>query len=116
MSPITVYVAGPITLGDQFANCGRAIRWGHELHVRGFVPYVPHWGALQQLYIPWSEAEWIAFDNVWLDRCEVLFRLLGVSRGADLEVARAKERSMPVFYENKDGLRLLEEYKRATHV
>lgn len=112
MSQITVYVAGPISLGDQFANCGRAIAFGHELHLRGFVPYVPHWGALQQLHAAWSPQEWLDYDFVWLDKCEVLFRLAGESVGSDKEVERAKEDRKAIFYEQVDGLNLLEQYKK----
>lgn len=112
MSPITVYVAGPIALGDQFANVGKAVRFGHELHLRGFVPFVPHWGAIQQLHSPWSHEDWLEYDLTWLDKCEVLFRLTGESKGSDKEVARAKENGMPVFYENANGLELLHAYRR----
>lgn len=113
MSPITVYVAGPIALGDQFANVGRAVKFGHELHVRGFVPFVPHWGAMQQLYIPWTAEEWLEHDFLWLDKCEVLFRLSGESSGSDREVERAKTNGQPIFYEEHDGLNLLHTYRRA---
>lgn len=108
VSPITVYVAGPIALGDQIANCGRAIRFGHELHTLGFVPYVPHWAIVQQMYSPWTPDEWLEYDFVWLDKCETLFRLSGESKGADLEVARAKRLGLPVFYELAELL----EYRR----
>jgi hypothetical protein len=110
--PITVYVAGPIQSGDQFANCGRAIRFGQELHLRGFVAYVPHWGAIQQLHFPWTHEEWLEYDFVWLDKCECLFRLAGASSGSDREVARARERNMSVFHEDHNGLHLLEQYRR----
>lgn len=109
---ITVYVAGPIAQGDQFANCGRAIKLGHELHLRGFAAFVPHWGAIQQLHFPWTIEEWLEYDFVWLDKCETLFRLSGPSNGSDKEVARAKEQGKPVFYEDLDGLHLLEIYKQ----
>lgn len=112
MSPLTVYLAGPIAIGDQFANVGRAIEYGHELHKRGFVPYVPHWGALQQLYQPWTADEWLQYDFVWLDKCDVLFRLKGESKGSDAEVKRAKNAGMPIFYEAEGGLQLLEAYKK----
>lgn len=109
---ITVYVAGPIAIGDQIANCGRAIRFGHELHLRGFVPFVPHWAIAQQLYQPWTPAEWLEYDFVWLDKCDVVFRLVGESLGSDQEVSRAKNLGIPVFYENTDGLNLLEAYRK----
>lgn len=109
---ITVYVAGPIATGDQFANVSRAVRFGQELHQRGFIPYVPHWGAIQQLHHPWTHDEWLEYDFVWLDKCEVLFRLSGISNGSDKEVARAKARGMSVFYEEHDGLHLLEQYRK----
>lgn len=109
---ITVYLAGPIATGDQFANTGRALQWADKLKQKGFCVFVPHWGALQQMYSPWAYDEWLEYDYVWLDKCEVLFRLSGISNGSDKEVARAKARGMSIFYEDADGLRLLEQYRK----
>lgn len=97
--PIRVYVAGPITLGDQLTNIVEGIRAGEQLLKLGFVPFVPHaMSALWHMHHPKTHAEWLAYDFAWLQTCDALLRLPGESRGADAEVNYAVEHGIPCFY------------------
>ena len=74
---------------------------GRELFLDGLAPYVPHWDAL--LFLP--EGNWNAYlewDLEYVALMEALWRLEGESKGADLEVERAKALGIPVFYEDLD--------------
>jgi hypothetical protein len=51
---------------------------------------------------------WLEMCFVQLSRCDALFRMAGESAGADREVAFAKERGIPVFY-NIDSMKLWNE-------
>lgn len=92
-----VYIAGPISLGDTFANVHTAMSVWEALLRRGFVPFCPHWSAIQHMFRPsLSHQEWMDFDLEWLANCHYLLRLPGESRGADMEVARAIDLGIPV--------------------
>jgi hypothetical protein len=52
----------------------------------GFIPFCPHWSALQHLYNPELEhQQWLDYDFHWLECCDVLLRMPGESKGADAE-------------------------------
>ena len=50
---------------------------------------------------------WLEYDMEWLTACDALVRLPGESKGADREVARAKELGIEV-YTLDEFLQLLE--------
>ncbi|HLY94424.1 MAG TPA: DUF4406 domain-containing protein [Gaiellaceae bacterium] len=92
-----VYVAGPITKGDQFVNTRIAILAAARLAERGFFPFVPHLCSLWQMIEPREYHEWIDYDFAWIGRCDALVRLPGESSGADAEVRLALNLGKPVF-------------------
>ena len=93
-----VYVAGPITKGDQFANVSNAVRAGERLFNAGHAPYVPHLNYTWHMLIPHENRDWYSLDNEWLAQCEALVRLPGESPGADAEVKLANYLGIPVFH------------------
>lgn len=101
-----IYIAGPLSTGDVFANTNRAISAATELVGAGLVPFVPHLCALWAIVRPGISYEtWMEQDFAWLRRCDALLRLPGESRGADREVALAGELGLPVFTEVEAVLR-----------
>lgn len=107
-----VYVAGPInSSGIQNRNVRRACEVAERLRVAGLVPFLPHLNVLWDTICPEaSDEEWLAWDFAWLEKCDALVRIPGVSRGADREVAFAMERGIPVYGE--DGIPELVEWAR----
>lgn len=101
MRPVRVYVSGPYS-SDPERNTENAIAIADELLKAGFAPYVPHLTHFWHARYPHEWKEWIDFDLVWLPLCHVLYSYPGESRGADIEVARALELGMPVFYRLSD--------------
>ena len=101
MSAIKVYVAGPISRGDQLANIKAGIDAGEALAQRGYVPFVPHFNYSWHMHYPHPVAFWYAYDNEWLPCCDALLRLPGESTGADNEVHLAIELGIPIFYSIK---------------
>lgn len=97
MSNIRIYVAGPITKGDQFANVRAAVDAANQLADLGFFPFVPHLFAHWHIIHPRHYEAWMALDFEYLSVCHALLRLPGESAGADREVAFARERGIPVF-------------------
>jgi len=96
---IRVYVAGPLTKGDQFANVRTAVLAGEELRAAGFLAFVPHLLTLWHLITGSLDYEAaMAWCLGWLATCHAVLRLPGESSGADREVARARELGIPVYH------------------
>lgn len=95
-----VYVAGPYIRPDPVENTHKTIRVADELHDSGLVTaHVPHLTLLWHAITPQPADHWYAYDLAVLARCDALLRLPGDSTGADNEVAFARERGIPVFYD-----------------
>lgn len=106
-----VYVAGPISQGDTLANVAQAHAAGLALLRAGLAAIVPHgscfWGhqptACGLGLVPsahvdgLTHADWVAMGLEVVRRCDAVVRLPGLSVGADLETAEARERGLPVF-------------------
>lgn len=92
-----VYVAGPYTLGDPVLNVRAACAAAEEIVRVGHTPFVPHLSHLWHLISPKPWEYWMDYDKAWLDKCDVVVRLPGESRGADLECARATSSGIPVM-------------------
>ncbi len=93
-----IYIAGPIGKDEHQAKMEAAIDVAEKLRRALLYPFVPH------LMIPWGAIHehhyecWMRLDFAWIKRCDALFRMEGVSPGADREVAFAKNIGLPVFY------------------
>jgi hypothetical protein len=64
----------------------------------GLAPFVPHFDAFYHL----PPGNWNSFmenDLEYVLTTEAVYRLTGVSQGADIEVQRAVEEGIPVFYQ-----------------
>lgn len=103
MRDIYIYVAGPITgSGNKLQNAVNAIEVAEQLMgsqipgVRVW-PLVPHLGVFWEIFKQKPAAEWQAWDDAWLRKCDALVRLPGASPGSDHEVALAREIGIPVF-------------------
>lgn len=94
-----IYVAGPYSKGDVAVNVHNVYEKANELADLGFAPFVPHATHLWHLLFPRPYEFWIKLDLEFLPFCDAVLRLPGPSSGADGEVAFAKEKGIPVFYE-----------------
>jgi hypothetical protein len=102
---LRIYIAGPYTASDQSGhelNTHRAIDAGIAVFNKGHYPYIPHLTHYVDLRakgtgvnLSWSD--YIKWDLPWLDLCDALL-YLGKSKGADLELERAKEHKKRVFF------------------
>ena len=99
-----IYVAGPYTRGHTVPNVRDAILAGDRLAQVGYAPYVPHISLLWDLLCPHPIEFWYQYDFVWLELCDCLLRLPGESAGADLEVRRAEELGIPIYWSIEEAL------------
>jgi len=101
---IFLYCAGPYTTTDPVENTHKAIKLCNELREEGYVPFCPHLTLLWHAICPQPYRFWLDYDKQWLKKCDVLFRMPGVSSGADEEVNLANSLGIPVVY-SKEELR-----------
>jgi hypothetical protein len=97
MRPV-IYIAGPITGGSRSDNLGNALRMMKSLIDRGYAPICPH----LSMMVPFDDQvpyeTWLEIDFAWIKKCDGLFRIVGISPGADREVIFAEENGIPVFH------------------
>jgi len=108
------YIAGPILHGDLRRNIHRGCEAGVALMRAGLSVIVPHLSCFMgQLYhgdgcIPqytvsdFTADDWYAMDLGLVAVSHALLRLPGISTGADLEAAKARECDIPVFVRVED--------------
>lgn len=108
----TIYVAGPITLGDQFRNVSKAFQVGQMLLEMGFAPFIPHATCLWHMLHENHYEEWLAYDFEWIKRCDAFFRMPGESSGADRERAWAEQLEKPIFETVQDAFDWAQKYHR----
>jgi hypothetical protein len=97
-----IYVAGPMTVGNRFANVRAAIDIGVKLMNMGHDVYIPHLNDFVDLVHPQTEETWIRQNFAWIDVCDALYRIEGYSVGADREVERASYQGKRIFYELRE--------------
>ncbi len=102
MKKIHVYVAGPISKGNMLLNTRNGILKSDQLMRYGFVPFVPFLTSFWETVSPKEYEEWLAYDFAWILKCDALFRMDGISPGADREVAHARANGIPVFFDIED--------------
>jgi len=97
-----VYIASPYSIGDAGDNVRLQMETYAELVQYGFAPMAPLWSHFQHIFKPETWETWMEIDEAWVKVSDFLLRIGGESKGADIEVAWAKENNIPVFYNTKD--------------
>lgn len=93
-----IYIASPYTLGDQAQNVAIQKDAAHTILDWGHCPIAPlltHYLHIRRQR-PWDE--WMKMDLTLVKKSDLLLRLPGESRGADMEVAHAKDQGIPVAF------------------
>lgn len=93
-----IYVAGPISKGDQFTNVRNAVIAASKLRAVGYAPFVPHLTCIWHMMSPDDYEAWMEYDFAWIVVCDALVRLDGESPGSDREVVYARSIGKPVFF------------------
>lgn len=102
---LRVYIAGPLSgSGDREANVKNAIVAGKVCIQNGLAPLIPHLTHYVDPDDSLTHQVWLAVDLPWVSVADALLRLPGQSKGADMEVERANEAGVPIFYSMHDLL------------
>jgi hypothetical protein len=109
--PMLVLIAGPYLSGTDgdpakiAANRARLEAMALPIYERGHLPVIGEWLALPIIHAAGGrehgdsvfEAYQYPVAQRLLERCDALLRLPGASRGADMDVARARALGLPVL-------------------
>jgi hypothetical protein len=112
-SPLLVLIAGPYLSGTGgnpekiAANRARLESFALPVYERGHLPLIGEWLALPIIHAAGGRSPGDAVYSAYqypvahrlLDRCDAVLRIPGDSRGADMDVARARELGLPVYFE-----------------
>src|SRR3990167_9009133 len=93
-----IYLAGPYSNGSPEANTRKAIEWADTLLAGRYYPFVPHLTHFWHLWSPKGYEDWMDYDFHFLEVCQALVRIPGISGGADREVKRAVVKGIPVIF------------------
>lgn len=109
--PLMILIAGPYRSGTDddpvkmATNLARLEEAAWPVFAAGHIPMIGEWVALPVLQAagatvldPLSEQVMYPTAQRLLQRCDAVLRLPGESRGADQDVAIARERGLPVFH------------------
>ena len=102
---IKIYLASPYTLGSQTDNVRTQLDAFKFLITEGFVPFAPLLLHYYAIVHPISYDDCMTYCFEWIQSCDYLLRLEGESKGADMEVAKARELGIPVFYSFQELLK-----------
>ena len=100
---IVVFVSGPLTNGGTLEkprileNIREAIRVAEHLLSEGFYPLIPHTSWYWEEQHSHTQEEWLEYCVALMRRCDVVYRMDGVSSGADFEVNTCQDDDIPVF-------------------
>ena len=109
--PLLVLIAGPYLSGtggdpDKIAaNRARLESFALPVYERGHLGVVGEWLALPIIHSAGGRVHGDAVFNAYqypvahrlLERCDAVLRIAGESRGADMDVARARQLGLPVY-------------------
>jgi hypothetical protein len=109
--PLLVLIAGPYLSGTDNdprkigANRERLESYALPIWERGHLPMIGEWLVHPIVHSAGARAAGDAVFNAYqypvaqrlLSRCDAVLRIPGASRGADLDVARARELGLPVY-------------------
>lgn len=98
-----IYIAGPYTNPDPVENSQRAIKVAEEWVERGYIPIIPHLSLMWHLVVAHPAQFWYDYTAEQMKRCDLVYRMLGESKGADEEVALARDLGIPVVFQQSIG-------------
>lgn len=110
---LPVLIAGPYLSGTDgdpqkiAANRARLESQALPIYQRGHLPLIGEWLALPIIHAAGGREHGDAVFTAYqypvaqrlLERCDAVLRIPGASKGADLDVQRARELGLPVYFD-----------------
>lgn len=91
-----VYISGPYT-GNETTNVKRAMDAWNVLADLGMHPFCPHLYHFLHFTRERTYEEWMNQCLEWVKASEVIYRIGGESKGANIECSLAVDLNIPVF-------------------
>lgn len=95
---VCVFVAGPFT-GDPLRNVARAVTTANTIAAMGARPFIPHLFAVWDFAYNHPYEFWMEQTLAWVERCDLLYRMPGESKGADREMKLAEDMGLGVYHD-----------------
>lgn len=92
-----VYISGPYS-SNPTQNVNTVLNLADTIQGMGAVPIIPHLFMLWDVVMPKPYEFWISLCLELIRRCDVVYRLPGISKGADREVTEATNIHVPIVY------------------
>jgi hypothetical protein len=109
-----IYLAHPISKGNQFQNVRNAVIEADKLMKLGYIVFNPGLSALHDMIIKDTPYElYMTQDFAWIEKCDCLIRLPGESSGADREIEHARANGKQVFYGVRAFLDYVDQFSEA---
>ena len=99
-----VYIASPYTIGDVAVNVHTSFQAAAYLRTLGALPFAPLRSHFEHMAFPQHYEHWMLEDFEYIRMSHALWRLNGISPGADREVEFADSLNIPVFYHTKSHI------------
>jgi hypothetical protein len=111
---LRIYIAGPYTPRNctlheaakiAQSNVDKAIKIGNACMAKGhyvFVPHLSHYQHIDRSSKITDERWWYELDNTFLDHWATALFYMSSSYGTDLELKRAKELKLKIYYKIED--------------
>ena len=114
MKKLKIYIAGAYssdTEEGKLQNTLKAVDAGIKVFKMGHYPYIPHlthWVDQRSIEINnlLTYEDYMEWDDVFLQCCDA-FLYLSKSKGADVELSRAKKMGKIIFYSLKEILEII---------
>jgi hypothetical protein len=92
-----VYIASPYSIGCKEENVNKQIDFAELIMLLGHCPIIPLYSHYHELRHSHDYKEWIEIDKAKILKCDMLVRLPGESKGADIECQFAYEHNIPII-------------------
>jgi len=102
-----IYIASPITIGDPATIKGKVADIIQFIYKAGHLAYPPMYMEPWEIKYPIAYEDVLEYDLKWLEKCDILYRVEGESKGADIEMAHARKLNIPIVKDIKQLKKIL---------
>lgn len=93
-----IYISSPYSIGNVEDNVQFQIEAAHRIMDMGHAPVVPLLSHFLHLHKPRPYDDWLCVDLALIEKVDIVLRLPGESKGADMEVDKALRLCIPVAF------------------
>lgn len=93
-----IYISSPYSIGDVWDNVRVQIEAAHRIMDMGHAPIAPLMSHFLHLHRERPYEDWLGVDMALIEKVDIVLRLPGESKGADMEVEKALRSCIAVAF------------------